>query len=104
MKIRKFNESIENRKYLDVDRNTCPVCGEKQINIWSSSIDSADLEEITEHFYIDYECQFCDFKWYSEFTFTKLADAYTGDEIIEGNKVPENSYKPEKIEAKKYNL
>ena len=110
MKIERFNENNKkNRKYLNVDINVCPVCGEKNdIDCHSSTYDSVggDYLNITsnDNFYIDYECKVCDFMWWSEFNFKQCSDNLDGDLIDGGLEVPKQSYSPEKIDAKKYNL
>ena len=103
MKIRKFNEnSSEQRRYLSVPSNVCPVCGEKDdIIVWSSS---GGIENAEETMFLDYECRRCNFQWYSEYTLSNISSSEGGDEIKPGKLVPDNYYNPEKLEAEKYNL
>ncbi len=102
MKIRKFNENSE-RRYLGTPPYICPVCGEeKEVR---RNIDESYLRENAEKYIIiDYNCDMCNFKWYSEYMYSSDYEADGGSEIVDNEVVPIDLYSPEKIESKKYNI
>jgi len=105
LKIRRLNENIENKKYLDTPQNICPVCGEKDdITVWSSSINDNGIGSEFDCFYLDYKCNTCNFKWFAEYSYSHKSDNEYGDIIVPGRFIDKELYSPEKIEAKKYNL
>ncbi len=100
--IIRFNEnSLEERRCLETVSNVCAVCGSDKVNYKMNG----DYTQMNPNsVIIDYECDICNFKWYSEYIHNSDFITESGEELIADTVISDEFYNIEKIEAKKYNL
>ena len=107
MKIKRFNESKQERTYINDGEGQCPVCGNwKQIFNEKSTIDE-------NGYIIDYKCNFCQFEWHESYItiFDACYDNSNGEDILEGKPIDSRLYSESGIkryeisqDSEKYNL
>jgi formate dehydrogenase maturation protein FdhE len=101
MKINRFNENNNIHKYLDDgDSGCCPVCGN------CDTVDSTETQPNHDGMMYIYECNNCNFKWYTQYLMIKdnNYDYENSEEIIQGYEVPSNTFNKNMLKANKYNI